>query len=75
MQLSTDFEVTSLRSDSPAATAGIEPGDTVVEIDESQVHSSADIESAIAANRTGTITIGYLIVRGQWLVKKDIKIR
>lgn len=69
------FEVTSLRSDSPAATAGIEPGDTVVEIDESQVHSSADIESAIAANRTGTITIGYLIVRGQWLVKKDIKIR
>ena len=69
------FEITSVRSGSPAAAAGIEEGDTVVEIDESQVHSSTDIESVIAANQTGTITIGYLIVRGQWLVKKDIKIR
>ena len=39
-----------------------------------QVHSSLDIEAAIAANASGTVKVGYLI-RGTWLTERDINVR
>lgn len=71
----TGFVVTSLRDGSPAAQGGIAFGDIITEIDGRSVHSSGDIESAIAASQTGTVKVSYLIVRGQWLTVKEIKIR
>ena len=68
------FTVTSVWGGSPAAQGGIKAGDIISKIDGKQVHSSLDIEAAIAANASGTVKLGYLI-RGTWLTERDIKVR
>lgn len=70
----TGLRVTSIRADSPAARAGINPGDIVVKIDGRPVQSGRDIELAIAASSTGTITVGYLI-KGTWLTERQVTVR
>jgi len=69
------FAVTSVRDGSPAAQAGIESDDVITGIDDRPVHTSAEIESAIAANQSGTVKVTFLIVRGQWLTTKEVRIR
>jgi S1-C subfamily serine protease len=44
---------------SPAAAAGIRPGDVIMTIDAQPVHSAHDIESAIATSQTGTVRVMY----------------
>jgi len=51
------FTVTSVRGGSPAAQGGIKAGDIISKIDGKQVHSSLDIEAAIAANASGTVKV------------------
>jgi len=68
------LRVTSVRSGSPAAHAGIAPGDIVASIDGRSVHDSREIEMAIAANTSGTIKIGYMI-KGSWLTEREVKLR
>ncbi len=68
------LRVTSVRSGSPAAQAGIAPGDIVISIEGRPVQSSHDIEAAIAANTSGTIKISYMI-KGNWLTERQAKVR
>lgn len=68
------LRVTFVRAGSPAAQVGINPGDVVLRIDCQQVHSSADIESAIAANISGAPWVSYLI-KGAWLSGQQIQPR
>jgi hypothetical protein len=70
----TGVKVTSVLPGSPAAQAGISPGDTITDIDGRPVRSSRDIEAAIAASTTGTVKIKYMI-RGAWLTEREAKIR
>jgi hypothetical protein len=67
-------KVTFVRAGSPAARAGINPGDVVLRIDCQEVHNGDDIESAIAANTSGTLWVNYLI-KGAWLSEQQIKVR
>jgi C-terminal processing protease CtpA/Prc len=66
--------VLSVHDSSPAAAAGIEPGDVVMRIDAQPVHDSHDIESAVATSKTGTVRVMYFR-RGVLQIEKDIKIR
>jgi hypothetical protein len=68
------LKVTSVETGSRAAQVGIHPGDVVLRIDCQQVHSSQDIESAIAANLSGIAWVSYLI-KGTWLTDQEIKLR
>jgi hypothetical protein len=68
------LKVTSVETGSRAAQVGIHPGDVVLRIDCQQVHSSHDIESAIAANLSGIVWVSYLI-KGTWLTDQEIKVR
>jgi S1-C subfamily serine protease len=68
------LRVTSVQSGSPAAQAGIVPGDIITSIDGRPVHSSHEIETAIAANTSGTIKIAYMI-KGNWLTEHEVKVR
>jgi hypothetical protein len=43
-------------------------------IDGRAIHSSHDIETAIAANTSGTIKVGYMI-QGNYLTERDTKVR
>jgi hypothetical protein len=70
----TGVKVTYVTPGSPAALAGITPGDTITDIDSRPVRSNRDIEIAIAANTTGTVKIKYMI-RGSWLTEREAKIR
>ena len=54
------LKITLVQPGSPGVNAGINPGDIVVKIDGRPVQSGRDIELAIAASQTGTITVGYL---------------
>jgi len=68
------LKITLVQPGSPGVNAGINPGDIVVKIDGRPVQSGRDIELAIAASQTGTITVGYLI-KGSWLTERSVKIR
>jgi S1-C subfamily serine protease len=68
------LRVTSVRSGSPAARAAILPGDIVTSIDGTPVRISNDIETAMAANTSGTVKVGYLI-QGNFLVEHEAKVR
>jgi hypothetical protein len=68
------LRVTSVRSGSPAARAAILPGDIVTSIDGRPVRSSNDIETAIVANISGTVKVGYMI-QGNFLVEHEAKVR
>jgi PDZ domain len=62
--------VDSVRSDSPAALIGVQPGDIVVRVNCQQIRSAQDIESAVN-NTSGPIWVSYMI-RGAWLTDKKI---
>ena len=66
--------VTSVRSGSPAARAGIQPGDTIATVDGQHVRNNHDIEAAIATNTSGTVKVG-LLIKGAWLSEREVKIR
>ena len=66
--------VTSVQSGSLAAQAGIHAGDTVTRIGCKDIHSAAEIDSAIATNSGDTMWVSYLI-QGSWLSEKPVKIR
>ena len=68
------LKVTSVRSGSPAARAAIFSGDIITTIDSRALHSSDDIETAIAANTSGSVKVGYLI-QGNFLVEHEAKMR
>jgi S1-C subfamily serine protease len=68
------FKVASVKAGSPAALCGLRPGDIVMSIDGRAIHSSHDIETAIAANTSGTIKVGYMI-QGNDLTERDTKVR
>jgi S1-C subfamily serine protease len=68
------LRVTSVRAGSPAAQAGINASDIISKIDGKEVHSSLDIESAIATNASGTVSVTYLI-KGAWLAEREVKVR
>jgi hypothetical protein len=66
--------ITVVRADSPAARAGLRPGDVVFSIDGQRVRNSREIESAIATSASGIVKVGYLI-QGNYSVEKETKIR
>jgi opacity protein-like surface antigen len=66
--------VSSVRPGSPAAAAGITPGDVVTQIDGRPVRDSREIETAIAANTSGTIKVSYML-KGNWLTEREVKVR
>lgn len=68
------FEVTSVRSGSPAAQAGLQVRDVIEKIDGQSVTTSQDIERAVAASKSGTVRVSYL-VQGNWLAEREIKVR
>lgn len=72
--ISSGFEVSAVRSGSPAAAAGISPGDVITSIDGRAVRDSREIEQAIAANTSGTIKVGYLL-KGNWATEREVKTR
>ncbi len=55
----TGFKISSVRAGSPAAQIYLNPGDTIFEIDGRDVHSSHDIEAAIAASASGTVKVTF----------------
>jgi opacity protein-like surface antigen len=65
--------VAAVRDPSPAAGAGIKVGDVIMSIDNQAVQSGHDIESAVAANKTGTVRLMYF-ESGVVQSFKDIKI-
>ena len=72
------FKITSVRADSPAAQISLNPGDIISNIDGREVHSSRDIESAIAASTSGTIKVSCLIQTtavGMVHVEREVKVR
>ena len=66
--------VTSVQAGSLALQAGIHAGDTVTRIGCKDVHSAAEIDSAITANSGDTLWVSYLI-QGSWLSEKPVKMR
>jgi len=72
--LSSGFEVSYVRSGSPAASAGISPGDVITSIDGRAVRDSRELEQAIAASPSGTVKVGYLL-KGSWSTVREVKTR
>lgn len=68
------LRIDSVRAGSPAARLGVHAGDVVLQVDCQQVHSGQDIESAVAANSTGTVWVSYMI-KGAWLSEGQISVR
>jgi membrane-associated protease RseP (regulator of RpoE activity) len=71
--VSQGFYVTSVTANSPAERAGMNPGNVLTTIDGQPVHTSKDIENAIATSATGTVKVTYLI-EGAWLADRDVKV-
>jgi membrane-associated protease RseP (regulator of RpoE activity) len=72
------FKITSVRAGSPAAKIFLKPEDVVSQIDGREVHSSRDIEAAIAASASGTIKVSCLIhtaVLGMMPSEREVKVR
>jgi hypothetical protein len=62
--------VASVRSNSPAALIGVQPGDIVLRVNCQQIRTAQDIESAVN-NSSGPIWVSYMI-QGAWLTDKKI---
>jgi len=62
--------VDSVRSNSPAALIGVQPGDIVVRVNCQQIRSAQDIESAVNST-SGPVWVSYMI-QGAWLTDKKI---
>ena len=57
--------VTTVEADSPAETAGLAPGDTIVSVDGAAVTSSATLVTAIGQYRQGAeVSVGWIDVVG-----------
>jgi membrane-associated protease RseP (regulator of RpoE activity) len=72
------FRITSVRAGSPAAQLFLNPGDIVTRIDDREVRSSVEIESAIAASASGTIKVTCLIQTtavGMVVSERQVKVR
>jgi len=72
------FRITSVRTDSPAAQISLNPGDIISHIDGREVHSSRDIESAIAASISGTVKVSCLVQTtdvGMVHTEREVKVR
>jgi hypothetical protein len=72
------YKVTSVRLGSPAERSSFKPGDIITAIDGKSVHTATEIESAIAASTSGTVTISgftHNIGVGQVLFKREVNIR
>jgi len=72
------YKVTSIRPGSPAERISLKPGDVITEIDGKSIHSAREIESAIAANPSGTVTVtGYThrVGAGQVLLMREVNVR
>lgn len=68
------FLVSALSDFSPAAAAGIRPGDVIMTIDAQPVHSARDIESAIATSQTRTVRVMYF-KSGVLQTEVNVKVR
>ncbi len=71
------FKVTSVRAGSPAEQIFLKPGDVIVKIDGREVHSSHDIEVAIAASASGTVKLSFLnqTALGTAQSEREVKVR
>jgi len=63
--LSTDRGViiTGVSQGSPAAQAGLEPGDVIIRIDDTPIENTADLRNALGAHKVGD-EVQVTIVRG-----------
>jgi len=68
------FTVTSVRPGSPAAQAGINPGDVIAKIDDRQVRTGQEIEVLVSTSPSGTVKVTYWVGRA-WPFEKEIKVR
>ena len=62
--------ISSVRSGSPAAEAGLQAGDVVVRVDCQPIRSARDMEEAFRAS-SGTVWVSYLI-QGSWMTDKKV---
>jgi len=71
------FKITSVRAGSPAAQIYLKAGDTILRIDGRDVHSSHDIEVAIAASANGTVKVCFLnqTPLGTAQSEREVKVR
>jgi two-component system, NtrC family, sensor kinase len=60
----TDVIASAVAPDSPGARAGIQPGDTVLRIDQRLIASPADVTTSLHGSRSGS-TLNYILVRQQ----------
>ena len=49
--------VANVRNDGPAAQAGVEPGDVVLEVNRHKVHSVSEYQEAVGKVRTGEMAL------------------
>ena len=74
-QLSEHFGVTGgvlineVRSDSPAAKAGLKAGDIIVEVDGKEVKAELDVIRAIAEKKEGDVTLTFVRDRNRQTVR------
>ena len=62
--------ISSVRAGSPAAEAGLQPGDVVVRVDCQPIHTAQEMEEAFRAS-SGTVWVSYLI-QGSWMTDKKV---
>jgi hypothetical protein len=72
--LESGYSVSSVRTGSLAAASGISSGDVLVSINGRVVRSDGEVDQAIAADKTGTLKVGYLL-KGSWLTEREITTR
>jgi hypothetical protein len=72
------YRIVSVKPDSPAAQAFLKTGDIIVKVDGRDVHTSRDVEAAIAGNTSGSIRLSLLIrtdAMGFVQSEREVKIR
>lgn len=71
------LKITSVRAGSPAAQSYLSPGDTILKIDGRDIHSSHDIEVAVAASTSGTVKVILMnqTRMGSFQSEREVKVR
>jgi S1-C subfamily serine protease len=67
------FLVSAVISESPAARLGVNPGDIVHLVDGNDIHTAADLDRAVAANTSGTLSVEFYIA-GNWAVDRTVSV-